>query len=198
MKFRTLWFAAICGALNLFFIAGGANAVTVEPGNPLTLSFSNLPFVQETPCCGGSVQGFGGASIRLTGDLLGAADSIRLETFENTLADVPFFTNDYTYPFIPESPHFGVTYILPPPWQDVQGVIRLTALFGSINVDHIIITVLENVSHPGAGGCECSQNLYVQTFDFATPLPAALPLFATGLGVLGLIGWRRKRRIRPT
>lgn len=25
------------------------------------------------------------------------------------------------------------------------------------------------------------------------PLPAALPLFATGLGVMGLLGWRRKR-----
>jgi hypothetical protein len=28
-----------------------------------------------------------------------------------------------------------------------------------------------------------------------TPLPAALPLFATGLGALGLLGWRRKRKI---
>lgn len=28
----------------------------------------------------------------------------------------------------------------------------------------------------------------------ATPLPAALPLFATGLGTLGLLGWRRKRK----
>ncbi|HXW64800.1 MAG TPA: VPLPA-CTERM sorting domain-containing protein [Burkholderiaceae bacterium] len=27
----------------------------------------------------------------------------------------------------------------------------------------------------------------------ATPLPAALPLFASGLGALGLFGWRRKR-----
>jgi hypothetical protein len=27
-----------------------------------------------------------------------------------------------------------------------------------------------------------------------TPLPAALPLFATGLGALGLIGWRRKKK----
>ena len=29
-----------------------------------------------------------------------------------------------------------------------------------------------------------------------TPVPAALPLFATGLGVLGLIGWRRKRKAK--
>ena len=28
------------------------------------------------------------------------------------------------------------------------------------------------------------------------PLPSALPLFATGLGALGLLGWRRKRKIR--
>ena len=27
-----------------------------------------------------------------------------------------------------------------------------------------------------------------------TPLPAALPLFATGLGVIGLLSWRRKRK----
>ena len=28
----------------------------------------------------------------------------------------------------------------------------------------------------------------------STPLPAALPLFATGFGALGLLGWRRKRK----
>jgi len=28
----------------------------------------------------------------------------------------------------------------------------------------------------------------------ASPLPGALPLFATGLGALGLLGWRRKRK----
>jgi len=30
----------------------------------------------------------------------------------------------------------------------------------------------------------------------AVPLPTALPLFATGLGGLGLLGWRRKRKAK--
>ena len=30
--------------------------------------------------------------------------------------------------------------------------------------------------------------------DLVTPLPAALPLFAGGLGALGLISWRRRRK----
>lgn len=32
----------------------------------------------------------------------------------------------------------------------------------------------------------------------ATPLPAALPLFATSLGALGLLGWRRKRKAKAS
>ena len=32
------------------------------------------------------------------------------------------------------------------------------------------------------------------TLHDATPLPAALPLFATGLGSSGLLGWRRKKK----
>jgi hypothetical protein len=40
-----------------------------------------------------------------------------------------------------------------------------------------------------------NQSFTLQVGDVvATPLPAALPLFATGLGVMGLLGWRRKRK----
>ena len=34
----------------------------------------------------------------------------------------------------------------------------------------------------------------IRGFLNETPLPAALPLFASGLGALGLLGWRRKRK----
>ena len=34
----------------------------------------------------------------------------------------------------------------------------------------------------------------IRTNQGSTPIPAALPLFATGLGGLGLLGWRRKKR----
>jgi hypothetical protein len=46
-----------------------------------------------------------------------------------------------------------------------------------------------------------SETMLSLTFDeiqSATPLPAALPLFATGLGALGLFGWRKKRKNAAT
>ena len=45
--------------------------------------------------------------------------------------------------------------------------------------------------------CEvCTFSRDTATLDISptTPIPAALPLFATGLGGLGLLGWRRKRK----
>jgi hypothetical protein len=48
-------------------------------------------------------------------------------------------------------------------------------------------------------GCRASQGVLdsggsTLTFAAETPLPAALPLFASGLGALGLLGWRRKKK----
>jgi hypothetical protein len=41
----------------------------------------------------------------------------------------------------------------------------------------------------GLGG-----TFYVGQFTEVTPLPAALPLFVSGLGAMGLVGWRRRRK----
>jgi hypothetical protein len=43
-------------------------------------------------------------------------------------------------------------------------------------------------------GGACGSLTLETTPPSGTPLPAALPLFATGLGAMGLLGWRRKRR----
>jgi hypothetical protein len=69
-----------------------------------------------------------------------------------------------------------------------------------------LVTSLSSVSisSSGTGGISLSLSTIDAaeidvTYDFtttsiATPIPAALPLFATGLGALGLLGWRRKRK----
>ena len=49
----------------------------------------------------------------------------------------------------------------------------------------------------GHGFMAATHEQYAGTFS-PVPLPAALPLFASGLGALGLLGWRRKRKAQAT
>ena len=55
-------------------------------------------------------------------------------------------------------------------------------------------------SSPSCGMARQHWHAYADTIDnminllSSTPLPAALPLFGTGLGMMGLLGWRKKRK----
>jgi hypothetical protein len=51
-------------------------------------------------------------------------------------------------------------------------------------------------SFPFPGDQVHPAGLIIEMRSDAVPIPAALPLFATGLGALGLLGWRRKRNAR--
>jgi hypothetical protein len=80
---------------------------------------------------------------------------------------------------------------------------QVTFSYGDINTHYLfqlfVGAYADNYSkeYPfWALGLASNTELSVSTngFPLVTPLPAALPLFATGLGALGLLGWRRKRK----
>jgi len=68
------------------------------------------------------------------------------------------------------------------PDPSVVGITSLLVVPGEIGVNWQHVVVEGEVTLGGGTNLQ------------ATPLPAALPLFASGLGALGLFGWRRKRK----
>ena len=61
---------------------------------------------------------------------------------------------------------------------DFEGGLSILPLVGSITTDaYVTVESIGSVSSPSAA-----------------PLPAAAPLFGSGLGLLGLLGWHRKRK----
>jgi hypothetical protein len=70
---------------------------------------------------------------------------------------------------------------------DTQPVVGAALVTLAVVADDILKVTLDGQL---SGFKSAFDNLTVRP----TPLPAALPLFATGLGALGLLGWRRKRK----
>ena len=62
-------------------------------------------------------------------------------------------------------------------------------------------TLVTITAGPANGGC-CAWDFFIDNVHYnetlppglQTPLPAALPLFASGLSAFGLLGWRKKRK----
>ena len=69
-----------------------------------------------------------------------------------------------------------------------------TAFFDNTNLAMLGIMLGTYKYTWGTGADQSFEIDVVATTAPPTPLPAALPLFATGLGGLGLLGWRRKRK----
>jgi hypothetical protein len=64
----------------------------------------------------------------------------------------------------------------------------------STGLDPAMISQLDIFPPGGAFSYDFSSNVGGSADPAAAPLPAAFPLFATALGGLGLLGWRRKRK----
>jgi len=67
------------------------------------------------------------------------------------------------------------------------GEFGYSPFFGFTGVDFVTYNLSDVVTSNTA-------TIRIEVGAAATPLPAALPLFATGLGALGLMGWRRKNK----
>src|SRR5262249_57880343 len=79
--------------------------------------------------------------------------------------------------------------------QTLSGFVVLdTATTAQTSLTWQIAAIDPTACGPGIGSCNSTSNPVYTGTAMATPLPAALPLFATGLGALGLLGWRRKRK----
>lgn len=84
---------------------------------------------------------------------------------------------------------FSMTSLLP---SLTGGFLNITAGPGEV------ITQIVETNHPPGQGDHCcfetDNYSAILASPTATPLPSALPLFATGLGALGLLAWRRKKK----
>lgn len=127
----------------------------------------------------------------ITGSFTYDPTTTTLDTVNVTIAG-PVGASTYT---IPESAFVAAG---PPTETDISfqnGTATYTAVLdftGALGVgEYPAISLLIVLPSPHFGEGQLSQSA---TGFAATPLPAALPLFGTGLGVIGLLGWRRKRK----
>jgi hypothetical protein len=142
---------------------------------------------------GQASSGTGTISGALITGLLGGPQSLTLVTPATPEAETPLGYRSSTGTDL-----FGVTDVVP---VDNNGLLFIIGTpFGpGLN------SLFAFWSDPGAGAIfsgtpfgatdyASSQATLSEQAPNETPLPAALPLFATGLGMMGLLGWRRKRK----
>jgi len=188
MKFRVSSFATVCGAVSLLL------AIGIAPMRAATVNF-NL-------------------SGRVTGvsDVVVGASHFNITFSAGGLSyDTAYSGNAITYPnavairdalivilngLFPNVPHIAVpdatvsAFIIPLSLTASGDVEGPYAVKGTLPTQlYQPQFTLGPVPHD-----EPRQDTLAWTYVSETPLPATLPLFITGLGALGLIGWRRKQK----
>jgi hypothetical protein len=134
----------------------------------------------------------------------GISAQASIEFINHLSYSVDLFWIDYTgvrelYATIPGNSSFFQETYLTHPWLIVQtgtetliaGLPSPTGFIGVTGNGTMITGFIAQTADPGWLNLETSPD--IANIGTATPLPAALPLFATGLGVMGWLAKRRKR-----
>jgi len=168
--------AILAGATVLFALAGAA------PAHAVTYTFGGSWEVDQGPSWTVVPPAYTGqeAAALLFG---GSASNYVISTVDDNMADINFSN-----------------------WVSVYGGSgNLPSCVPSVNSHGCIVADNFVISNGGTYSASGDTSAYVNDFaggpDFtnfafevsSTPLPAAFPLFATGLGAIVLLGWRRKR-----
>jgi hypothetical protein len=77
---------------------------------------------------------------------------------------------------------------------ELFGVLNGPAGSGFVNTPAGLLLNANQAGGPGTNNSVGWSATELSNPPQLTPLPAALPLFASGLGALGLLGWRKKRK----
>ena len=216
---RTFYFSALFGIVLAFGPTFSANAILFDFDNaplhsnlPLSLTADGLTATFSPGAYGYSIQEanvLGFTPVGFSGYVI----------YPNTI-----YQSDLTITFSQPLTGFSIMYAPEEYGSDASAIMRATAYLNGANVGTNTTTanppgtwptgtlsftavqtfnsvVVHWDSAPSGtenwGPIFMADNMNVTLAPSVVPLPAALPLFATGLGALGLLGWRRKRKAQP-
>jgi len=166
--------------IGLFGGQHSARAVTVNTGDTITASLNGLPGSTQYVLLNIPIE-FGAP------DYFAVGTSFRLNLFDAAnvlLSQDSFVGQGETGIVISLFGPFVTTF-------DNTAYLFIDQIVGPVDIQSI---GAQGSSFRPDGSCCALTSLVDLPLDVNTPLPAALPLFASGLGGLGLLGWRRKKK----
>jgi hypothetical protein len=161
-----------------------AQAVTVDATTNARVDFTVVS----------STYNFVDVVFNLSGDLFANGDAVAWNIFDNTNSLLG--TGGFAHPAVPAIPLPSITVGTNfTPFTGTSFYMVLSAPAGSFNISSVnfLEAACNGSCSPPFGTTQAQTTL---TALEATPIPAALPLFASGLGAFGLLRWRRKRSCR--
>jgi hypothetical protein len=167
--------------------------------NFLTNYTGNVSFNLATASAAGSQYAYWDVELQ---DPNNSAEKVVLNAFGNNALGANAWNGNSSvgYVFVSNTLTTQVAYTFGSTWSTVAGVTVDGSTLGTWDIIALTVSVGgwdACATTPTSGTCPQTDTINSITLPgtvTATPLPAALPLFVGGLGVMGLFGWRRKQK----
>ena len=176
---RVLQSASVLALLLAF--SGNAKAATIDATHEIILNFDFSSQNFPGPYAG---------LLTFIGGTISSAGTLNSSSFDSsntaTGGSFGFFNTG------PLQVNGSIDFLLVPTVSDPTGHVVFAAPSTLVWDINLVFLRLEDTSGHVSAFLEFEGDQLVATPTSTVPLPATLPLFATGLGALGLLAWRRK------